>query len=200
MALRNSAERWGALAKGFHWILAILIIGMLGFGIYMTDFVTDMVQKYNYVQTHKSFGFVVFALAAARLLWRLLNPVSPGMPDNLKPWERMAAHITHYGLYVLMFVMPLSGWLMSSASPFNDEGAYPFQIKNMVFGLFEMPDVFPVGDKGLSETFGAIHSISSKLLLLFLVLHIAASLKHHIVLKDNVLLRMLPFARLRNKG
>lgn len=197
MPLTNSPERWGWLAKSLHWIMALLIIGLAAVGTYMADFEPNMIRQFELTQWHKSFGFVVFSLACLRVLWRFFGPAAPSEPQNTKPWERVAAHITHYGLYVLMFAMPLSGWLMASASPLNDPDAYPTQIKNKVFDLFELPDPISPGDKGLESLFHTIHELSAWLLAALLLLHIAAALKHHFVLKDNVLLRMLPFGKLR---
>ncbi|MEM1161453.1 MAG: cytochrome b/b6 domain-containing protein, partial [Pseudomonadota bacterium] len=104
---------------------------------------------------------------------------------------RAAAHFSHFSLYLLMFALPLSGWLMSSASPFNDEGAYPIQIKNMVFGLFEMPDPFQPGSEELSKFFGAVHFYTGLGLTLILGAHIAGALKHAIVERDGVMRRMI---------
>ena len=192
MSLRNTRERWGWLAKTFHWVMALLILGLAAVGTYMANFLDDMILQIELTQTHKSFGFVVFALAALRLLWRWANPVVPAPPEGQPAWERMAASATHGALYVLMFAIPISGWLMSSASPLNDVDAYPAQMKNMVFGLFELPDPFQPGDKALTNRLHAIHAWSVYLLGALLVLHVGGALKHHLVEKDGVLRRMLP--------
>jgi len=141
MALKNSENAWGFPAKLLHWAMAILMIGLALVGTYMVNFERDMFARFELTQWHKSFGFVVFTL-----------------------WERLAREITHYGLYILMFLMPLSGWLMASASPLNDDGAYPIQIKNMVFNQFELPDPIAPGDEGLESIFHAIHTWSGYLL------------------------------------
>ncbi len=192
--MKNTHIRWGWPAKAFHWIMAVLIIGMAVVGTYMANFLDDMFLQIELTQRHKSFGFVVFALAVLRVLWRWANPVTPALPV-LSAWERWAAHLTHYGLYVLMFVMPVSGWLMASASPLNDENAYPMQIKNMVFGVFELPDPIAPSDKGLEAVFHTIHAYSSYLMAGLLLLHVGAALKHHFVDRDGVLRRMLPWGR-----
>jgi len=84
---------------------------------------------------------------------------------------------------------------MASASPLNDDGAYPIQIKNMVFNQFELPDPIAPGDEGLESIFHAIHTWSGYLLAVLVILHVAGALRHHFVRKDTVLLRMLPFGR-----
>lgn len=152
----------------------------------MSDFVDDLFEKFAYVQTHKSWGFVAFVLIVVRIIWRLCNRQTPNIPDTAKPWERIAARITHYGLYACMLIMPLSGWLMASASPLQDQ----LGIQNMVFGLFEMPDPFQPGLNKTAETFALIHDITSKVLIALVLLHIGAAMKHVFILKDDVLRRM----------
>ena len=101
--------------------------------------------------------------------------------------ERMFAHIGHYGLYICMILMPVSGWLMASASTMQDA----YGIKNKVFGLFELPDPFTPGSDGLESLFANIHAITGLVLALLLLGHVAAALKHHFVNKDTVLRRMI---------
>ena len=203
MGLRNSALRWGWLAQGFHWIMALMIIALAFVGVFMANFTDwfypDMLEattaRVDLTQQHKSFGFVVFVLACLRVLWRWFSPVTPGLPDDTPSWQRLSVKVTHYGLYALIFIMPLSGWLMSSASPLNDVDAYPAQIKNMVFGLFEMPDPISPGDRDLASLFNTVHIYAGYALAVLLLLHIAGVLYHHFILRDSVLVRMLPFGR-----
>ena len=186
MGLRNTTEGWGWLARALHWIIGAIIIFLIGLGFYTDNFVTDIYEQFGLIQLHKSWGFTVFILVAIRLVWRLVNPAPP-MPDGMKRWERFGAHVGHYGLYALMIVMPLSGWLMSSASELQEL----YNIKNMVFGLFEMPDPFQPGDKALEEVFGTIHWACAILMTVLIIGHAAAALKHHFVVRDNVLRRMI---------
>ena len=186
MALMNTDTRWGWPARAFHWVMAILILFMLGLGLYTANIVESLSERFELVQLHKSFGFVVFVLAVLRLLWRFCNRRNPALPANMKLWERMAAHVSHVGLYLLMFAMPLTGWLMASASRAKED----LGVRNMVFGLFEMPDPIVPGDNALAETFGAIHFYLAIALMVLLAVHIGASLKHHLVLRDDVLRRM----------
>lgn len=192
MSLRNTHERWGWLAKLFHWVMAILIIALALVGTYMANFLDDMVAQFELTQIHKSFGFVVFAMAVLRVLWRWANPVSPRPPGDRPLWERWAVHGSHGAMYVLMFAIPVSGWLMASASILNDADAYPARIPNMVFGLFELPDPFRQGSDALTDTFHVIHAWSVYLLAALLLVHIGAALRHHFVDRDDVLRRMLP--------
>jgi cytochrome b561 len=190
MKIRNDADSWGAPARLLHWVMAALIVFLLGVGFLMANVIENMVTRYELVQTHKSFGFVVFALGLARMAWRAANPVKPAEPTSAKPWENAAARITHAAFYVLMILMPVSGWLMASASALNDPGAYPAQIRNMVFGLFELPDPINPGDARLEALFHAVHFCGGLTLAALLAIHVGAALKHHFVLRDGVLKRM----------
>ncbi len=193
MGFRNTVTSWGWPSKVLHWVMAILIFGLLGVGTYMTNLELGL-QRLELTQIHKSFGFVVFTLACVRLAWRWLTPAGPVSETSLRPWERRASQFTHIAIYVLMFALPLTGWLMASASPFNDADAYIY-IPNMVFGLFEMPDPISPGDAELTKFFKQAHLYAGYALAALLVLHIAAALKHHFILRDSVLTRMLPFGR-----
>jgi len=191
VALRNSTESWGWPARTLHWIVGLMIAGMLGFGFYLANaFNPGDFAKFGLVQLHKSFGFVIFALVALRLIWRAANP-TPALPDGMPNWQRVAARASHLLLYVFMFAMPLSGWLMASASPLNDAGAYPTQIRNMVFGIFELPDPFQPGDKRLEELFGTIHFCAALGLAALVGVHVAGALKHAVIDRDGVLRRMV---------
>jgi cytochrome b561 len=189
MQFRNTLESWGWGARLLHWAMAVLILFLLGVGFYMVEILgsRDLVARFQLTQTHKSFGFVVFALALARLAWRLADPVRPAADRG---WQAAAARGAHLALYALMLWMPLSGWLMASASPLNDPGAYPVQIRNMVFGLFELPDPISPGDRELEGVLKSAHFYSALALAALLAIHAAAALKHHLVDRDDVLRRM----------
>jgi cytochrome b561 len=172
--------------------MAVLMIGLLAVGFYMVQVLgtTDLIGRFQLTQTHKSFGFMVFVLALIRIVWRLRSPVTPADPATVKPWEASAAHAAHVALYVLMLWLPLTGWLMASASPLNDPGAYPMQVRNMVFGLFELPDPIHPGDRELEAVFKRLHLAGAFALLALLTVHAGAALKHHFVHRDDVLRRM----------
>lgn len=182
---RNTARVWGWPARLLHWAMAGLILFMLGLGFYTAEIVTDMYEQFGLVQLHKSWGFVAFALGLLRLGWRLVNP-APAMPAHMPAIERFVAHAGHALLYVLMIGLPLSGWLMASASPLQEM----YSIKNMVFGLFELPDPFQPGGEDLAAFFGAVHFWCAIALIAVLVGHAGAALKHHFVDRDEVLRRM----------
>lgn len=186
MALTNTTQRWGAVAKAFHWIIVVLILLQYGLGLYANSLPLGMAQLATYAR-HKSVGITILALALLRLLWKFYNRGhSPGLPTDLKPWERAAAHLTHHGLYILLFAMPLSGWAMSSAKN------YPVSW----FSLFTLPN-FVAPSETLFDAMVKVHGVLAIALAAITVLHVAAALQHHIVRKDNILLRMLPFGKLR---
>lgn len=191
MSLMNTAQGWGLPARVLHWAMAVLILGLLGVGWYMVNVVgtSDLVLRYQMTQMHKSFGFTVFVLALLRLGWRAMNP-TPAEPEGAA-WEKAAARGAHIALYVLMLALPVSGWLMASASPLNDADAFPFQVRNMVFGLFELPDPFAPGDRGLEATLKAVHLWAGYALGALLLAHVGAAMVHHRIKRDRVLLRMV---------
>lgn len=179
MALRNTKESWGSLAKTFHWVIAALVLGMIGFGLYVHDLPRGPL-KAELMAYHKSTGMLILALMSARLLWRLVNP-TPVLPPALKGWEKAVAMGTHWLLYGLVFLMPVSGYVMTSAAN------VPFRF----FQTFTMPLVI-APDRQL---FGVAHDLHESVwivLAVALALHIGAALRHHFLLKDDVLRRMLP--------
>lgn len=185
MRLLNTTRSWGWPARALHWAMAALIVFLLGVGVYMTR-LDDVFARFALTQTHKSYGFVVFALALARLAWRLANPAVPADPPAAKAWEVALSRASHWGFYGLMILMPLSGWLMASASELQDT----YGVRNMVFGLFELPDPFVPGDRKLEAVFKLVHNAGAIALALLLALHVGAALKHHLVMRDDVLRRM----------
>lgn len=183
MSLRSDDRQWGSVAKFFHWIVALGILGNGIWGLLMTGMSPSM-SKISIYALHKSIGLTVLALFALRLAWRLYDGAPP---DEAMPrWQRLAAHATHGLLYGFILAMPLSGWL------YNSLHGYPLQW----FKLFNLPALAPKNDE-LSNLAGEVHEWLFYLLLLVLVAHAGAALKHHFFDQDNVLRRMLPFARVR---
>ncbi|MBD1546681.1 cytochrome b [Roseibium aggregatum] len=187
--IRNTPGGYGRVAIAFHWSMAVLIVFMLVLGLYMHELPQTDPATFRLYQLHKSVGFVVLALAVLRLFWRFLNP-APKLPDTMKPWERLAAHAGHIGLYALMFALPLSGWLMVSASPWN--------IPTVLFDVLPVPHL-PVpealGQKAEAEaTLKTVHALAAYTLVGLLVAHIGAALKHHFIARDETLRRMVSTA------
>src|SRR5262245_5081869 len=112
MPAGDSAAGWGWVTRLLHWSMAALILFQPGFGLYMTR-IQDLLERFLLTQTHKSWGFVLFLLALARVLWRLANRSRPPLPATMPVWQVHAAEVSHAALYMLMLLMPISGWIMA---------------------------------------------------------------------------------------
>jgi cytochrome b561 len=179
VSARNTHTHYGWVAKAFHWCMALMILGLLGVGLYMSDMEVSPF-KFQLYWWHKSLGITVLMLVVGRVLWRITNPSITEI-ETMPRWQRLAAKAVHVALYALMFSMPLSGWLMSSA--------YGFSVS--FFGLFTMPDLI-APDKELAHFFNELHELGMIAFFACIGLHTAAALKHHVVDKDATLRRMLP--------
>ena len=183
MTLRNTPLRWGAVSQLLHWLLVALIAIQATLGL-RGLLLPIGVEKLAVLARHKSVGLTILGLATLRLLWRWLNPIPP-LPRNLKPHERLLAHGTHAALYGLLVALPLTGWIMSSARGFSVSW----------FGLFQLPDLVPKSEP-LYRAMVTTHGVLAASLAVIVALHVAAALKHHFLLKDDTLRRMLPFGRI----
>lgn len=179
MGLRNTPERYGSVAQALHWLVVLLLIGQVAVGKIAKE-MPDGFDKLVLLARHKSVGITILALAAIRLAWRLFDRPPP--PPPMPRWQRVASRATHWAFYVLLFAMPLTGWMMSSASN------YPVSW----FGLVQLPD-FVAPDRELKHLFEEIHETLAKTLIALALLHVAAALKHHFVDRDGLLQRMLPW-------
>ena len=184
MTLKNTATSWGSVSKLLHWLIVLLILGQGTVGLLMGELRNgpDKIQVYA---LHKSFGLTILALVALRLLWRLYagapEPV-PGTPT----WQDRIARITHVGLYVLLFAIPISGWVLNSAAGF------PLQW----FGLVNLPAIAGKDD-GLHELAEEMHELLFWILVGVALAHAAAAVYHHLFQRDATLARMLPRGWLR---
>lgn len=174
---RNTHECWGALSRLLHWGTAGLILIQLILGVLAISWSLSPLKLDLFVW-HKSTGMVILILTGLRLTWRLANPV-PRLPVDMAAWQQGAARLSHGLLYVLLFALPVSGWLINSAANI------PFRI----FWLIPLPDLL-APDRQLAELFKIWHAVLIVLLLLALCLHIGAALYHHYRRRDPVLLRM----------
>jgi len=167
------------VAKSLHWLMALMVFGLLALGFYMSDLPLspDKLQLYSW---HKWAGVTVFVLVWVRLAWRITHqppPMSAGMYGAVK----LAAITGHWMLYVFMVVIPLTGWLMSSAKGFQ----------TVWFGVLPIPDLIGK-DKALGRSLAELHSALNVGFLLLIVVHALAAFMHHFVHKDDTLRRMLP--------
>ncbi|HEY0800825.1 MAG TPA: cytochrome b [Steroidobacteraceae bacterium] len=183
MPNQSSPTRYSAVAQGFHWIIAGLIVTQFTLAL-MADDLPLGLHKLAVLARHKSFGMTVLMLAVLRLLWRLFNR-PPELPAGMSKIEKALARGTHLLFYVLLFAMPLTGWMMSSAKNYSVSW----------FGQFTWPDLVAPNEKTF-ELLKTTHHLLGWLLLTVAILHILAALKHHFWNKDDVLVRMLPLIKL----
>jgi cytochrome b561 len=165
-----------------HWLVALMILCSATLGLYMVDLQLSP-AKLKLYSWHKWLGVTIFLVAVVRLGWRLTHP-APALPATVPAWQQRSAALTHALLYVLLFAIPLSGWLMSSA----------LGVQVVYFGVLPLPDLVEK-DKVLGEQLKLAHFSLNVTLLVLVVLHVAAALKHHFLDRDEVLHRMLPAVR-----
>ncbi len=176
MQIKNTENHFGLVAILFHWIMAVLIIGMLCVGLYMVSLPPndEKIQLYTW---HKQIGVLILMLVSLRLFWRIIN-ITPRLSI---PWiEKITARIVHWMFYGLMFAMPLTGWLLSSSV--NKPPSF--------FGLFTLPNLIEPNPE-LTPIFGFLHEWFAYSLIALIILHILASFKHHFIDKDDILKRMI---------
>lgn len=192
MSMANTQTRYGSVAMTLHWLIAIAVITNIALGLYFADLPRSDPDKFMLTQLHKSIGLTVLVLSLARLGWRLINPVPP-LPANMPAILKWAAHGSHFLLYFLIIAIPLSGWLLVSASPLG--------LPTMYFGMIEWPnlpgfaDMTRAAKKPLSHEFGAVHVYLAWSAIVLVPIHIGAALYHQFIRRDDILLRMLPGRR-----
>lgn len=190
------AVRYNTVAMTFHWVIAALIVANVALGLTMAYVLTRRdPMDYTVVQWHKSIGLSVLVLSLARLGWRLVNP-APRLPAGMHPLVAGFAHFTHYLFYFLIIVIPLTGWIFTSASPLGNGTNY--------FGLFVWPNLPGFAGhtreqlKPVHELFQNAHVLLAWSAIVLLPIHVAAALYHHFLRGDDVLRRMVPGATVRD--
>jgi cytochrome b561 len=168
-----------------HWLTLLLIATGFSLGRWMVDLpiAPQTLRIYAY---HKWIGITVFLVTLVRVAWRLAHPVPP--PAGLPNWRRRAAAASHASLYVLMLTIPLSGWLYSSASG----------VQVVYLGVVPLPNLV-AKDHALAALLKSVHFTLNFTLLALVLVHAGAALRHHLVDRDHVLVRMLPVLAGRDK-
>jgi cytochrome b561 len=181
VAFRNTSKSWGLGAKLFHWIMALGIISASIFVLHVNGsmpwFKSSPLFFITYIHWHKAFGLMLLAILMLRLLWKWSNPKP--RTEELTPFEEKASKWTHHSLYTLMFVVPVTGWIASSA----------FGSPTKFFGLFVIPGIIEKS-KPLVGPFYWLHFGLAWLLLAIVSFHIIAAFWHHDRRKDRVLRAM----------
>ena len=172
-------SRFGLFSKLLHWLIAILILGLIWLGWYMVD-LTYYDKWYNdSLHYHKSLGILVLALALVKIGWQQYTP-APGPVTGLKTWEKTGAKLMHYVLWGMMLLIPVTGYLISTSA------GKPIQL----FNWFAIPAIVDV-DEELRELAIDVHFYLAYATLFLAAGHAGAALKHHFINRDDTLKRML---------
>ena len=175
----NTRERWGSVSIGLHWtIAALVLLVQVPAGITMVSLDPGTAQNVFY-NIHKTTGIVIFLLAIVRLGWRSSQPV-PALPADLPTWQARTARTTHALLYLVLFAMPITGFLYTAL------GGFPVPF----FGLYDLARLVPE-NKPVAEGFKLAHLTLQWVLYIVVLLHVAGALQHHLIRKDGILRRML---------
>jgi len=177
--VRNTTKRWGWPAKTLHWIAALAIILLLGHGWWMTHMTPRPERLANYAG-HSALGFDLIVLMVIRILWRWVNPV-PALPLDSKTWERWSANLAHFGLYVLIFVVSLTGWVTANT--------FRTPITKDIFGI-SFPTIVTSVERPVRNLFEESHKVLAYVLAALVVVHVLGALRHHFVKRNDVLRRI----------
>ena len=177
MALENDRNQYGTVARTFHWLVFVIIAGMLALGLYFSE-LPGGDRKDQLKMIHASFGFVLILTMLARLAWRLRS-VRPDHPAGAPAWQNTVATWLHRGLYVLIFGQIIIGVLIGATAG----RGLPF------FGLFEIPVPFPESERW-HDILEEWHVIGWQLIAIAVGIHVIAAVYHHFIARDDVLKRM----------
>jgi len=198
LCMNNQSKKYTSIAIILHWLIAIAIgfmfylgwfmealpkeapkslsYDLFDLGIYTWELTKEASPRSFYFNLHKSIGITIFALIIFRIIWRLTNR-PPALLDTMKSWEKRLATAVHHSLYLLMFLIPVSGIIMSIGSKYGIKW----------FGIKIIPGI---DDSGLRHLFHEFHQIFGFLILAVLFFHIIGALKHSLIDKDGTLRRM----------
>lgn len=175
----NTEHGFGWVSRALHWLMALAILFMLGLGTFIEDMKPSLANLWLF-GLHKTIGITLFGAIVLRLLWHRINPPPATITDGIPGWQIMASRLVHRALYVLLVVIPLTGWIASAATG----------IDVVIFNTITLPAIIPASEP-VEKTFFALHGVLTKLLLLSLLLHIAGALQRHFLRRDETLRRMI---------
>jgi cytochrome b561 len=175
---RSSKTDYGIITRLLHWLVALLIIGLIGLGWWMVD-LSYYDRWYNRaLDLHKALGMLVLALAAVKIGWMMFDG-RPGFPDSISSWERTAATAVHHLFYLLMLLIPVTGYIISTSA---GDGI-------SMFGWFEVPALLPAGET-VRDIAIELHYWLAYGTAALVVIHAAAAVKHQFIDRDGTLRRM----------
>ena len=182
-AATGQVELYSRTARFFHWSIVALIVVQAPLGVYMayrgnTLEIWDALTGGLYT-SHKLIGVTILVVVLCRLAYRLTHG-TPADEPTIEPWQKIASHLNHWGMYVLLLCVPVAGYIGISLYPALD-----------ILGLFSLPGVVEPNREASATAF-LVHRLLGRLLVLLVAIHVAAALFHYFIRKDNVLARMLP--------
>ena len=178
MQWRNTPSRYGLVSVVLHWLVALAVFGLFGLGLWMVELGYYDPWRQRAPELHKSIGIALFALMLLRMLWRRLSPPPAALANHGRA-TRLASKLGHRLLYLGLFALMLSGYLISTADGRAIE----------VFGLFSVPATLS-GLPQQEDIAGLVHEYLAWALVIFAAVHALAALKHHFVDRDATLVRM----------
>jgi len=180
--MERTAYSRGAIA--FHWAIGVLMILNIAGGLLHESFGEAAVG--TIMSLHKATGILILVLSVGRLVWRITHRPPP-LAASVKAWEKGLAHAVHAIFYIMMIALPMTGWLMVSA------GSRKFPID--FFGLFTVPWLPVAQDRAAAGVYNERHELLGYVMIALIVLHVLAALKHHLIDRDNTVIRILPILR-----
>jgi cytochrome b561 len=169
--------RYTRTARTLHWLLVILLLEQLIFGWWLGDVPRNTPDRGFYINLHKSIGMLIGLVILLRIVWRLTH-AAPALPDFLPDWKKRLSVISHYGMYLCMLIMPLSGYV---ASNFSKHGVK----------FFNTLVLLPWGsdDKQVYAFLNQTHKLTAVILVILVALHVLAALQHGLR-RDGIIHRM----------
>ncbi len=177
---KNTYQSYGSISKFLHWTIFLLVTGMIIYG-YLMEYASDSSKALVY-NIHKLFGLLVLSLMILRTIWALVNP-KPKLPSKIPLWEIALARLMHFSLYLILLIMPFSGWILASSA------GKPPKLLGISLGL---PITQNESLKNLADN---VHVTLAIVIIVMVALHVLAALKHHFIDKDNILKRMTPWVK-----
>lgn len=179
--LRDSRNSYGIVSIAFHWTIALLFLVQIALGYFIQAIADHPRLQFDLYQWHKSFGFLVLALALLRIVWAF-SGIRPIPAPDAPRWERTSARIVHFLLLALTLIVPLAGWAIASVSP--------LRIPSFAFDLIVIPDLPLKRSEAMEALWSRLHALLAYGAGLLVLGHASAAIHHHIRKHDNTLMRM----------